>query len=280
MNRGYIKQWRKIKEWEWYRTPHMVHFFGHIVREANHKDGRWQGVDVKRGQIICGRKQLALDTGLSEQIVRTCIERLKSTSEITIRATNKFSIITIVKYEDYQPNEKVLTSTSTSELTNNQPTINQQITTNKNDNNGKNDKDEHIAAPAAKPPTKKTTTTKPLQEHLTGLAIYTIAKRFTFDNPAQITAHVKRYLRASQSLSGYTPEQILRAFFFAYHESKTAGYEVKLETIGKKIHEHKDWEVPFNYQQSFRDILAEYEEHKENVLSASSYLLCQTTASN
>jgi uncharacterized protein YdaU (DUF1376 family) len=131
-----------------------------------------------------------------------------------------------------------------------------------------------IAAEAAKPPTRKPTTTKPLQEHLTGLAIYTIAKRFTFDNPAQIAAHVKRYLRASQSLIGYTPEQILRAFFFAYHESKTAGYEVKLETIGKKIHEHKDWELEPQYRQAFRDILTEYEQHKENVLSTSSYLLC------
>jgi len=140
MNKGYTKRWRGIEEWEWYKTPHMAHFFMHIVGKANHKDGKWQGVDVERGQLITGRKQLAIGTGLSEQTVRTCLERLKSTSEITIKVTNKFSIITVVGYEKYQTKEESPTSTSTSYLTNNQPTTNQQLTTNKKVKNDKNEK--------------------------------------------------------------------------------------------------------------------------------------------
>lgn len=51
-------------------------------------------------------------------------EKLKSTGEITIKSTNKFSIVTIVKYEDYQSNGKKSTSKSTGYQLANQPHLN------------------------------------------------------------------------------------------------------------------------------------------------------------
>lgn len=97
---------------------------------ANWEDGEWQGMIVKRGQLVTGRKALAAQTGLSEQTVRTSLNRLKSTNEITIASTNKFSVITIVNYGKFQDIPEMPTSTSTSNLTSGQPATNQQLTTN------------------------------------------------------------------------------------------------------------------------------------------------------
>lgn len=135
---GWIKIHRKITEWEWYKNPNMVLLYLHLLVSANHKDNTWQGIEVKRGQLVVGRKQLSQNTGISEQSLRTCIKRLKSTNEITIKSTNKYTIITILKYEDYQSIDDKPTIKSTNKLTNNQPTTNQQLTTNKNDKNDKN----------------------------------------------------------------------------------------------------------------------------------------------
>jgi len=140
MHQGYIKVWRRFADWEWYKDSYMVHLFLHLISKANHKDGRWQGHEVKRGQVITGRKNLHIQTGIPEQTIRTCLERLKSTNEITIKSTTKFSLITICNYETYQNRDCEKNLTPTSKSTSVQPTTNQQVTTNKNDKNEENEK--------------------------------------------------------------------------------------------------------------------------------------------
>ena len=163
MDKGWIKIHRIFTEWEWYHDPFMVHLFLHLVITANSKDGHWRGISVKKGQLITGRKELSYRTGLQEQTIRTCLSKLKMTNEITIEATNKYSIITINKYDLYQSHyqgnsdetdssaspKDGLNEPSTlpffsqpdnQQLTNNQPTTNQQLTTNKNEKNIKKEK--------------------------------------------------------------------------------------------------------------------------------------------
>jgi hypothetical protein len=138
MQTGWIKLYRKLLKWRWYHKSEMVHLLIHLVLSANHENKEWQGNTIKRGQLITGLKSLSKETGISVQTIRTCLNRLKSTSEVTSKSTNKFRIITIVKYEDYQQDDKKLTSKITSSLTNNQQTTNKQLTTNKNIKNNKN----------------------------------------------------------------------------------------------------------------------------------------------
>jgi hypothetical protein len=99
---GWIKVFRSLLDWEWYKKPNMVHLFIHLLLSANHESKKWQGIEIKRGQLVTGRKSLSKATGISERSIRTCLEMLKTTSELTIKTTNKYSIITICKYEDYQ----------------------------------------------------------------------------------------------------------------------------------------------------------------------------------
>lgn len=127
-NEGWIKLHRQLIKWEWYKKSEMVHLFLHFLFLANHKEKKWQGQVILKGQFVSGRKKLAAETGISEQTLRTCINRLKSTNELTSKATSKFTIFTVVNYEKYQQSNQQ----SNQQLTNNQPTTNQQLTTTKN----------------------------------------------------------------------------------------------------------------------------------------------------
>jgi len=94
-----------------------------LLLKANYKQTQWRGQTIHPGQLVTGRKQLSEWTGLSEQQIRTFLKRLKSTSNLTIKTTNKYSIITITNWEKYQETEENQPAT--------QPTNNQQITTSK-----------------------------------------------------------------------------------------------------------------------------------------------------
>jgi hypothetical protein len=107
----------------------MVSLFIALLLEANYKSKKWQGIVVERGQVIFGRKAWSQKLGISERSMRTCLEHLKTTNEVTIKTTNKYSIITVVKYEEYQPYEPEPTSETTSNSSLDRPATDQQPTT-------------------------------------------------------------------------------------------------------------------------------------------------------
>jgi predicted transcriptional regulator len=127
------KLWRKIKDWEWYKNSETLHLFLHLLINANYQDCRFMGHEIKRGSLASGRKMLSEETGISEQTIRTSLDRLKSTNEITIKPTRRFSIITLCKYEDYQGDvieiNQAINQTTNHEVTTNQPRSNQEVTT-------------------------------------------------------------------------------------------------------------------------------------------------------
>lgn len=130
---GWIKLHRKFLDWEWFNKSEAVHLFLYMLLKANHKDGKWQGVDVKRGQFISSLGNISSATGLSIQVIRTNLKRLEKTSEIEVKSTSQFTIVTICKYECYQEENEP----TNKQLTNEQQTTNKRLTTNKNDKNNK-----------------------------------------------------------------------------------------------------------------------------------------------
>ncbi len=133
---GWVSIHRKIVEWQWYADTNVYRVFTHLIFTASHKDTEWCGIAIKEGQKITSYGNIATEIGaLSVQQVRTALNKLKSTGEITIKTTNRYTVITINKYKDYQgvnrqPNKQI---------TNNQQTNNKQITTFNNDNNDNKD---------------------------------------------------------------------------------------------------------------------------------------------
>jgi hypothetical protein len=130
---GWIKLHRQILEWEWYSDNNCFRVFLHLLLKANHKEKRFKGIELKVGSIVTSRDLLARETGLSSQQIRTALNKLISTNEITSKTSSQGTILQIVSYEKYQ--------VATNEITNEQPTSNQQVTTNKNVNKEKKEED-------------------------------------------------------------------------------------------------------------------------------------------
>jgi hypothetical protein len=99
---GHIRLHRKFRNWEWYTDINVKTLFIELLFQANWKDDNYKGVVIKRGSLTTGRKKLADATGLSQQEIRTALDKLKSTNEITSQATNRYTVITVVNYNKYQ----------------------------------------------------------------------------------------------------------------------------------------------------------------------------------
>lgn len=102
---SYIKLDRGICDWEWFTDANTLKVWIYLLTNARFTDGSWKGIPVKKGQLIIGRKALADRLKMTESEVRTCLKHLKKTQEITIKSTNKNSLITIVKWGFYQGDE-------------------------------------------------------------------------------------------------------------------------------------------------------------------------------
>lgn len=134
---GHIKLDRKILNWEWYQDANTCRLFIHLLLIANHKEGKWQGNLIGRGQLITGLIKLNKETGLTVRQIRTSFDKLKMTGEITIKTTNKFSIITICKYDTYQSFKNDNDKQNGKQDAIERQTDDKQTTTNNNDNNNK-----------------------------------------------------------------------------------------------------------------------------------------------
>jgi len=116
----YIKLHRKLLDWEWYDDINTKILFIHLLLKANHKDKKWRGITIYPWETLTGRISLSEELWLSQQKIRTSLNKLKSTNEITIKTTNKYSIIKLCNWEEYQQNNQQ----STQQATSKQPTNN------------------------------------------------------------------------------------------------------------------------------------------------------------
>ena len=140
MNKGYIYLHRNIIDWKWYKNETVKSVFLHLLLKANYSDKKWEELTIKRGSFITGLKKLSFELGISENKIRLALKKLERTNEISIKSTNRFSIVTISNYDSYQidvsakPQTNYKQSTNKKQSKNNQTknkrqTDNKQITT-------------------------------------------------------------------------------------------------------------------------------------------------------
>lgn len=125
---GFVVLHRSLLKWGWHSDPATGWLFINLILLASHAPTEWKGIKLDRGQLITGRKSLSEQTGLSERQIRTALEHLKSTGEVTIKPTNKYSLITLVNYRKFQDIPDASTSTSTRTSTNNRPATDHIVT--------------------------------------------------------------------------------------------------------------------------------------------------------
>lgn len=131
---GFVKLFRNIVDWEWYTEPNVVRLFIHCLIKANHAPKKWQGIIIHAGSFVTSYSKLAQDLKLSERNIRTAINRLKSTGELTHSTTSRYSIITVNNWNEYQSGDTRIDT----QLTGCRQTSDRQVTTNNNDKNDKN----------------------------------------------------------------------------------------------------------------------------------------------
>ena len=133
---GYVRLYRSFLTWEWYTDSNTKDLFLHLILTANWEPKKWKGITVERGQRVYSRASLAKEMRLSERNIRTALNHLISTGEVTNQTTPQYSIITIKNYDLYQQ--------ATSETTNDRPATDQPPTSDrpqlKKDKESKNDK--------------------------------------------------------------------------------------------------------------------------------------------
>jgi hypothetical protein len=99
---GFVVLHRKILDWEWYDDPNVMRLFIHGILMASHKDTKWRGTELKRGQFISSYDKLSIDLGLTVKQVRIAQEKLESTGEWAHEGHTQFTVFTIKNYSLYQ----------------------------------------------------------------------------------------------------------------------------------------------------------------------------------
>ena len=125
---GWIKLHRSLLEWEWFTDSNALHVFMYLLLTANIKDVKYKGFMVPKGSLITTTKKISDNTRVSAMSVRTALNKLKISEQISIKTTNKFTLITICNYEKYQAKEEGQQQTTNKRTANKKQTTNKQLT--------------------------------------------------------------------------------------------------------------------------------------------------------
>lgn len=137
MNNGFITLHRKFLETSFFNDSYAVHLAITLLLKANHEPKKivfnGKELEILRGQCIVGRHKLALETGIAEGTIYEKLKLLKNINFININSNNKFSIVTICKYNFYQ-DKKFKLQQQIQQPVNNQSTTSQHKQQCNNDN--------------------------------------------------------------------------------------------------------------------------------------------------
>ena len=126
MHRGFTKRWRKRWDVGFHKDHLLWCMMDYFIDHANWEDRKvfmnGQEVSLKRGQHIFGTESLAAFFGVGRQQIRARLALMEKVNFLTIKPTNKYSIVTICNYDLYQSEQPAGQPT-------NQPIPNQHPTT-------------------------------------------------------------------------------------------------------------------------------------------------------
>lgn len=110
---GFVKLNRDLLEWAWADDIVTFGVYAKFLLLAAWKDTEYHGVKLERGELLTNQSEIAQQSGLSRQQVRTVLDRLKATNKITIRREGKNSVIAVVDYDCEADNNHIENHTST-----------------------------------------------------------------------------------------------------------------------------------------------------------------------
>lgn len=101
-NNGYIKIYRTLTQWRWYKDANTFRLFLHLLMTANYKDMDFENTTIPRGSRIASYRTLAEELDLTPKMIRTSIGKLIETGEVARHTTPKYTVYQVMNYERYQ----------------------------------------------------------------------------------------------------------------------------------------------------------------------------------
>lgn len=106
--KGFALLHRKIMNVPFYKDAEAAHLWVHLLLRANHEQ-TMVSTDVgdvicERGEFITGRNTLAMETGLTADRVKSLLRKFQNLGMITTKSNNRFTVLKVVKYDEYQSN--------------------------------------------------------------------------------------------------------------------------------------------------------------------------------
>jgi hypothetical protein len=147
---GFISLHRKLMDNPLWSDPNYLKLWIYCLFEATHKERDQlvgnQMVKLQRGEFVTGRFVLAenMNKGvkpkqrLNEKTWWRHLDNLEKWGMLTIKSTNKFSVVTIDKYDFYQSVFNKNDQQDDQQMSNSCPSDDQQMSTNNNVNNANN----------------------------------------------------------------------------------------------------------------------------------------------
>lgn len=185
---GWIKIHRSMMDHWVSDEPELLAVFVRLLSEANHtdKERMFNGclVNIKRGQLVYGREAFSKRSGVSISKLRRYMNLLQKSGTIDQQITNKYSIITITKYDQYQVIDQ--------QTTNNSPANSQQTATPKECKELKNVKKE--TSLSGKPDPKPTKGTRLTEDWMPGPEFISFCQTERPDlSPMEVGARFRDY---------------------------------------------------------------------------------------
>ena len=112
-NDTYIRLYRSLLNWQFYSDRNVKDVYLHCLLSANFKPKNWKGEIIGRGSFVTTYKKLSEELGMSPQEIRTAINKLIDSNDLTKKTTNKYTIITVVGYDVRQNSSEETTSKPT-----------------------------------------------------------------------------------------------------------------------------------------------------------------------
>ncbi len=108
-DKSWIKLYRKILESPIFENEKALKVWIWCLVKATHKEREQlvgkQIVHLDKGQFVTGRKKASKELKMKERTVYDYFKLLEELHMISINSNNKFSIVTVEKWEDYQVEE-------------------------------------------------------------------------------------------------------------------------------------------------------------------------------
>ena len=125
---SWIKLHRSLLTWEWDDYHNATRLLMHLLLSVNYEDKKWKGQVIKAGSMVLSWETLASNINLSTQQLRTAMSKLESSGEVTRKATNKYQLVTLVKWDELQSKEVQDNKQTNRQLTDKQQSNNRQLT--------------------------------------------------------------------------------------------------------------------------------------------------------